>query len=1316
MATINDIKEQSTTETPLLLFDCVLSSGAVEHWSTHAAMVNGQQYSARVLRHDLFEMQSGAVDGIDAIAKVSIWLANADSYFSEIERSTGWKGSKVTAQFVFYDLSQGQAASEVQVLFKGVADAPAEITESTLRLTVTNSLSLQRLLLPDVRVERRCPWKFPGTADQRTEAATGGTEGQYSPFYRCGYSADVAGGCGSLNGTTAYTTCDRTRAQCQARGMFATGTARFGGIEFVPASTVVRSYGERGNHESVPLMNEARYNDFIPLVYGTAWYAPLVIFSKNDGNLTHMDVLLGMGAMESVIKVLVNNVDIPVGQAGSNMTATGWYNVVTMGGRTGTFNPEYVDASGNPLGDPYGSMAVLNVVVPNQINNGNSLPQISVLVEGMQLEQFSANGSSLGQSFTSNPAWVLLDLLRRCGWDLEDIDLASFAQAAAYCGEAITAQDLNGNPISIPRYQCNLVLKSRRSAADTVRGVRNGSRLFLRYGLGGLLGLEVENTLALQQPALPDGSNASAAVTGGWPAYEFGDGTAGLTGILRRPSGEPWIRVWSRTTAETPNRLSLEFQDAFNQYQQDSLDVTDVDDMLAVGQEVSLALPVLGIPNFNQAARIAKFQLDKLVTGNTYVEFATTMRGLKLRPGDLITVTYLKEGFDQQVFRVVKIAPGLNYSTALITAQIHQDAWYSDNNADVFGSGLPGRQPGYGIGIPRPVTGTVVDQYGNPQLGIAEQDTINADGTMTISLSAGFNRPRQPAVTGLGIPLINIAAGIQSTGGSLEGNQTLYYSVTGSDVSGQESGLSFVVPATISSGTNTNTVMLTELSFTSDATSFSVYRGPTPMQLVQIATNQAMATSFTDTGLAASLTPPPDENYDHTNAYWRLELQPEIAAATASATTVGNPSLAMEANAYAGMVTRITRGTGAGQERTLTSNTATTLTVSQPWDKQPDATSYFTVAEAGWHFGSAGSGGPLAFQVPTQVGATMQITARAANVYDAECPAELSLVTRWGITGGGSGSDQGAPPAPVFGILSRESGDVGLTGVGFENLTNTRSISSGTLALYYWNELTYPSPNVLGATAGAGDTTLTLSQGQDIQVGDFIQIDAELLQVQTVGNNGLQLGVVRGAMGSTAAGHSATAPVYGLSKLRVVVPFAADFFGSPASGEFDYFVLLPDVRVAAATFFVTNPFGDSPTTTACLTSRLDGGLRTLSGGQYTIQVTGNLAIETNAAPPLVAQGTHAVWNVSAMVGDAPTNAPAIPPAQPTVEWIQMDVLMNGAVYCTLTIPADVTYSNTVNGCGMAPVPAGGLITLNITKVPQAAGSTPGRDLTVTINL
>ena len=232
--------------------------------------------------------------------------------------------------------------------------------------------------------------------------------------------------------------------------------------------------------------------------------------------------------------------------------------------------------------------------------------------------------------------------------------------------------------------------------------------------------MKVENTLALEQPPKAEGSNAISDVNGGWPVYEFGDGTDGLSGILRRASGEPSIRTYRGSTAETPNRLTVEFQDAFNEYQQDSLSVFDVDDSLRAGQEISLALPALGIPNFNQAARIARFQLDKAIAGNTYVEFETTVRALGLKPGDLITVTYLKEGFDRQPFRIVNIAPSTNYRTALITAQIHDDAWYDDDNADPFVSGSAGRQQRYGIGMPRPLAGKVRDENGDEQLEVTE--------------------------------------------------------------------------------------------------------------------------------------------------------------------------------------------------------------------------------------------------------------------------------------------------------------------------------------------------------------------------------------------------------------------------------------------------------------------------------------------------------------------------------------------------------------------------------------------------------------------
>ena len=227
------------------------------------------------------------------------------------------------------------------------------------------------------------------------------------------------------------------------------------------------------------------------------------------------------------------------------------------------------------------------------------------------------------------------------------------------------------------------MLRKRRSSGDLIRGIRNGARLYLTYSGSGALEVRVENTIASQQAAKPEGSNATQQTNSGWPAYEFGDGTYGLSGILRRDNGEPSVRIWARSSTDTGNRFAVEFQDALNEYQQDSFSLVDADDVAKVGQEVTAPLNALGIPNYDQAARILKFNLDKSLRGNLYVEFDSSVKALELRPGDLITITYLKEGFDRQVFRVLKIAPGPNYATAKITAQVHDDGWYTDTNGKV---------------------------------------------------------------------------------------------------------------------------------------------------------------------------------------------------------------------------------------------------------------------------------------------------------------------------------------------------------------------------------------------------------------------------------------------------------------------------------------------------------------------------------------------------------------------------------------------------------------------------------------------------------
>src|SRR5947208_1393306 len=142
-------------------------------------------------------------------------------------------------------------------------------------------------------------------------------------------------------------------------------------------------------------------------------------------------------------------------------------------------------------------------------------------------------------------------------------------------------------------------------------------------------------------------------------------------------------------------------------------------------------------------------------------------------------------------------------------------------------------------------------------------------------LSVGFVPPVKTMSAGTGIPLVGLNPRLDITGGTLTGFETLYYGIAAVDSAGAESDLSFMVKAAIPAGTNTNRVTIQSLSFSSSSAAFSVYRGRTPSELLQIAAAQPIAAQFVDNGLTPTLIGPPDVNYDHANFYWRLELQPE---------------------------------------------------------------------------------------------------------------------------------------------------------------------------------------------------------------------------------------------------------------------------------------------------------------------------------------------------------------------------------------------------------------------------------------------------------
>lgn len=79
---------------------------------------------------------------------------------------------------------------------------------------------------------------------------------------------------------------------------------------------------------------------------------------------------------------------------------------------------------------------------------------------------------------------------------------------------------------------------------------------------------------------------------------------------------------------------------------------------------------------------------------------------------------------------------------------------------------------------------------------------------------------------------------------------------------------------------------------------------------------------------------------------WDYNAVVSFATGTATAggaSTIDNSAKAWATNQWANFQIRITAGTGAGQIRTISSNTGTSITVSAAWTTTPDATSVYSI-------------------------------------------------------------------------------------------------------------------------------------------------------------------------------------------------------------------------------------------------------------------------------------------------------------------------------------------------------------------------------------
>src|SRR5581483_9807576 len=124
---------------------------------------------------------------------------------------------------------------------------------------------------------------------------------------------------------------------------------------------------------------------------------------------------------------------------------------------------------------------------------------------------------------------------------------------------------------------------------------------------------------------------------------------------LQDGNGKPMIRgPYSLANAQAANQVSFPFQDADNQYADDSIQVADPDDVARAagyqlgGQAIDAGLTVLGVSSFDQGIRISNVLIAEALRGNEnrdtrgtrFWDVTTTHRLEHLRVGQIALFRY----------------------------------------------------------------------------------------------------------------------------------------------------------------------------------------------------------------------------------------------------------------------------------------------------------------------------------------------------------------------------------------------------------------------------------------------------------------------------------------------------------------------------------------------------------------------------------------------------------------------------------------------------------------------------------------------------
>ena len=423
------------------------------------------------------------------------------------------------------------------------------------------------------------------------------------------------------------------------------------------------------------LLNKQSNNSSIPVVYGERLIGGTRVFietSGTDNEFLYIALVLCEGEINSIeeIKVddkvvtfngaLTDNTQRTVASSDSNFYKSD-VSYITIEPHFGTDGQSASSllSSLSSWGSNHKLSGICYLALKFKWNQDvfGGIPTVQAKIKGRKVVTLDASLNESSETFSTNPAFCLLDYLRNerygKGIATANIDLQSFRDASQVCVTQVTPFS-GGSDINI--FDTNAVLDTSKKVIDNVRDILRGCRGYLPY-VQGKYKLVIETT-------------GSASVS-----LDEDDIIGGYS-------------LSSPTKNSKYNRVIATFINPDRNFQADQVTFPPTDDSgLATADKHATMKTADGgfllegrfdfktITSPYQAEEMAEIILRRSRESNG-LTIITGFNAYQLHIGDIVNITLSSLGFSSKAFRVIQMTFNEDYTITLQLVE-HQDSHYT---------------------------------------------------------------------------------------------------------------------------------------------------------------------------------------------------------------------------------------------------------------------------------------------------------------------------------------------------------------------------------------------------------------------------------------------------------------------------------------------------------------------------------------------------------------------------------------------------------------------------------------------------------------